>query len=546
MARTPLLRWIQRLAKEHAAAEQLGITPAELREKRTEAAFTRREFLKRSGALGAVVAAAGPAALLRPVPALAASAPRIAIIGAGIAGLNAALTLQDKGLPSTIYEASNQVGGRMHSDRSGYWANGQVSEFCGELIDSGHTTILGLAKRFKLPVVDLLAAQPEGSTDTYWFLGQRYSAAQADIDFGPVRKAAKNDITAAGYPTLWNNYKPAGFALDHMSIHDWIQTRVPGGHISPFGRLLDAAYNIEYGAETTDQSSLNLLYLLAYQPSPQTFAVFGVSDEQFHIDGGNQQLPEAIADALSKGLCRIQLGWRMTAIAKKLDGTVTLNFSNGQIVTADQVILTTPFPVLRTLDTKKAGFDSLKKKAIAELGAGRNAKLQLQFTSRLWNTRGPWGISNGGSTTDLGFQNTWDVTRGQGGATGIIVNYTGGDVAGAFAPVKPYSNADQNPKVAAYARAFLKQFETVFPGITSKWNGKATLSVPLLDPNLLCSYSYWKVGQYTSFAGCEGVPQGAIHFAGEHCSQDFQGFMEGGASEGGRAALEVFHALTGN
>jgi monoamine oxidase len=53
------------------------------------------------------------------------------------------------------------------------------------------------------------------------------------------------------------------------------------------------------------------------------------------------------------------------------------------------------------------------------------------------------------------------------------------------------------------------------------------------------------VGQYTAFAGYEGVAQGAIHFAGEHCSQDFQGFMEGGASEGGRAALEVFHALAG-
>jgi monoamine oxidase len=542
MARTPLLRWIQRLAKEHAAAEQLGITPAELREKRTEAAFTRREFLKRSGALGAVVAAAGPAALLRPARALSASAPRIAIIGAGIAGLNAALTLQDKGLPSTIYEASNQVGGRMHSDRSGYWANGQVSEFCGELIDSGHTTILGLANRFGLPVDDLLSAQPEGSTDTYWFLGERYTAAQADIDFAPVRKAAKNDLTAAGYPTLWNFYKPAGFALDHMSIYDWIQTRVPDGHISPFGRLLDAAYNIEYGAETTDQSSLNLLYLLAYQPSPKTFAVFGVSDEKYHIAGGNQRLPEAMAAALPP----VRLGWRMTAIARKSDGTVALSFSNGETVTADQVILTTPFPVLRTLDTAKAGFDSRKKKAIAELGAGRNAKLQLQFTSRLWNTSGPWGISSGSTTTDLGFQNTWDVTRAQPGATGIIVNYTGGDVAGAFTSPTPYSNAAGNPKVAAYARAFLRQFETVFPGITAKWNGKATLSVPLLDPNLLCSYSYWRVGQYTSFAGYEGVPQGAIRFAGEHCSQDFQGFMEGGASEGKRAALEVFHALTGN
>jgi monoamine oxidase len=67
----------------------------------------------------------------------------LAIVGAGIAGLNAALTLRDKGIGSTVYEASDRIGGRMHSDRSGYWANAQVSEFCGELIDTNHTVILG-------------------------------------------------------------------------------------------------------------------------------------------------------------------------------------------------------------------------------------------------------------------------------------------------------------------------------------------------------------------------------------------------------------------
>ena len=95
-----------------------------------------------------------------------------------------------------------------------------------------------------------------------------------------------------------------------MSVYDWIETRVPGGHASSFGRLLDAAYNEEYGAETTDQSSLNILYLLAYQPSPKGFAVFGVSDENFHIAGGNQQLPEAIADPAPD----VQMSWRMTAV----------------------------------------------------------------------------------------------------------------------------------------------------------------------------------------------------------------------------------------
>ena len=62
---------------------------------------------------------------------------RIAIIGAGIAGLNAALTLQDAGLACSIYEESNCIGGRMHSDTT-TWADGMVSEWCGEFIDGDH------------------------------------------------------------------------------------------------------------------------------------------------------------------------------------------------------------------------------------------------------------------------------------------------------------------------------------------------------------------------------------------------------------------------
>jgi monoamine oxidase len=124
-----------------------------------------------------------------------------------------------------------------------------------------------------------------------------------------------------------------------------------------------------------------------------------------------------------------------------------------------------------------------------------------------------------------------------------MVDYSGGSIAGGYTPSTPYSNAGSNPQVTAYAKAFLKQLEHVFPGITQQWTGKATLSTPFRDPLLNLSYSYWKVGQYTLFGGYEGVPQGNIHFAGEQCSQDFQGFMEGGAAEGIRAAKEILAAL---
>src|SRR5439155_20499149 len=166
MARTPLLTEVQRLAAHF------------------DRQVSRREFIKVTGA------AVGAAAVSGPIATFAAAPPRIAIVGGGIAGLNAALTLQDAGIASTVYEASDRVGGRMHSDspltnpnRISTWDNGQTSEHCGELIDSGHKTILKLANRFSLPTVDLLAAEPNQSSETYYFFGQYYPRAQAIADF---------------------------------------------------------------------------------------------------------------------------------------------------------------------------------------------------------------------------------------------------------------------------------------------------------------------------------------------------------------------------
>src|ERR1700693_2740137 len=291
MARTRLFQKLQRLVSDFDEAERSGRPVEAIQQERRDKGLTRRDFLKVSGAT------VGAAALTGSLPAFAASAPRIAIIGGGIAGLNAALTLQDAGIRSTVYEASDRVGGRMHSDTTS-WLNGQTSEDCGELIDSGHTTILSLAQRFNLSIVDLHAAEPRRSTETYFFDGRYYSAAQANKDFKPVFKNLNADNNAAPSPALYTSFTEAGFDLDHMSLYEWIESRVPGGHGSRMGQLLDVAYNIEYGSETTVQSALNLVYLLGYQPAPAKFSVFGSSDERYHLAGGNEQLPRAIAAAL--------------------------------------------------------------------------------------------------------------------------------------------------------------------------------------------------------------------------------------------------------
>ena len=157
------------------------------------------------------------------------------------------------------------------------------------------------------------------------------------------------------------------------------------------------------------------------------------------------------------------------------------------------------FSVLRTLDYRRAGFDKLKQTAITQLGSGINAKLNVQFNSRIWNSAG----STGSIYTDQPFQSGWDVTRGQAGATGIFVEYPGANVAKSMAQSDPYTTTDTNSQVTKFAQQLLTQMEPIFPGISNQWNRKAMLSTPFTDPNFLCSYSFWKPGQYTGFSGYE-------------------------------------------
>lgn len=572
MAHSPLIRFLRRLLLEHRDTEGLGLTVEAVRERRAAARTTRRQLLIGSAAAATLAwacsdpdegapAGASDAGVDATDPRLDAGSdalgdgsvappPRIAIVGAGIAGLTCALTLKDQGVTATVYDISkHRVGGRMVTERGSEptgcnschvapslatntsWDDAQVTDIYGELIDSGHTTIRDLAKRFQLTLTDALAAEPEGSTETWYFKAGYYDPADANADFAAVYAQLQKDAEDAGWPVTYDTANDAARALDAMSVYDWIEARVPGGHASRLGMLLDAAYAMEFAADTKDQSALNILSMLA--GSPEELTVLGESDEQYRIQGGVDQLPRAIADVLGIGTA-VQLGWAMKAIAKEADGTYTLTFmvdGAERIVTADYVVLAIPFATLRELDFAKAGFDALKERAIREQGAGRSNKLQLQFKKRLWNESGPWGISSGTTYSDTGYQLTWDPTRGQPGPSGILAAFCGGSAAAAKRLNHPYGNTGV-PAVIKDAEDVLAQLEPVFPGITSQWNGKACSSMPHLDPRFRGSYAYYKVGQTTAFCGYERVPQGNVYFCGEHTSVESLGFMEGAAAEG--------------
>ena len=100
---------------------------------------------------------------------------------------------------------------------------------------------------------------------------------------------------------------------------------MPGGLASRLGQLLDVAYVIEYGAEATDQSALNLIYLLGAVGQGQ-LRLFGPSNEKYKVRGGNDRIVSALAAALAG---RVATGKALEAIRAARGSGWTLDFDDG-------------------------------------------------------------------------------------------------------------------------------------------------------------------------------------------------------------------------
>lgn len=501
----------------------------------------RAEFVR---GLGMALGAAAAPQFVASAASRARERERVAIVGAGIAGLVTAMRLRDAGIDATIYESSSRVGGRMHSERS-YWEDGQHTEWCGAMVDTTHATMHSLARRFGLRLLDTYAARPPRARDTCYLNGSYYSMADADRDFAKIYPILQEQLGRVSSATTYANATPAARRLDLMSMREWIGLYVPGGLDSQLGRLIDESYRNEYGRDTSDLSALNLVMQLGQQRSYERnrqMNVLGYSDQRYILADGSQALPEAIAGWLPAG--SILLERRLVAIRRTTAGTYELRFDRSgsqDVVYADRVVLTMPFIVLRAVDYSGANFDAPKINAIENLGYGYHTKLHLQFDRRAWmRASHPWPEPTTGQIwTTLSVQSALDYSLGQRGRRGLIEVFTAADPAMLDTPAMPYARIVESPAVDRHVRGFFNELARIWPGVSSTWNGKATFGNAQADPNIRASYSCWLVGQCTTIAGHEARAQGRVHFAGEHTSVDYQGFMEGGAESGLRAADEV-------
>jgi monoamine oxidase len=457
---------------------------------------------------------------------------KVVIIGAGMAGLNAGYQLAKAGIKATVYEGSHRLGGRILTHYGDALQMGIHPEFGGDFIDSNHEDMLALAKEFDLELTDMYAESKAANLihETYFFDGRHISEEEIIREFKKIAPKIQKDAESLGedYDT------PAALVFDKMTLKEYISALKCSQWLKD---IFTAAYLAEFGLDTSEQSAINFLDMIDSDTS-EGFKIFGDSDEKYRIKEGNSKLIEHLSGKLEGS---IHLKSMLTAISNK-EGAYTLSFKDKEDVQADYIIITIPFTMLRDVQLDLSDMTADKMNSIQELGYGQNNKLFLGYQDRPWRE----GKNNYyGYLFHKDIHDGWDSSSIKSVASnkGVYCCFFGGNESMALSKValhNPHAPATHIWKTDLPQKEidkYVGQLDEVFPGSKKGYVNKHVFACWSSYPFVKASYTCPKPGQWNTAMLYTSEPIGDVYFAGEHCSVDYQGFMNG-AAETGRIAAE--------
>jgi monoamine oxidase len=450
--------------------------------------------------------------------------PEIVVVGGGIAGLSALHTLKKKGIKPTLYEASNRIGGRMMT-LNNYFAPDLNTELGGEFIDTYHLDLISLAKEFNLDLVDLRKDDPS-LREVLFFGGKKFTETELVKEIKPFADQLRRDLDR--FP---ENLEDISFRenetwseIDHLSIPQYLDQIGVKGWLKAFYINQMSGY---YTMDAQMQSAVNLFLLL--QLPDESHSESDNQSEVFKIKGGSQALTRAMHQSLQD---QIKMGYSLIEIHKNKGNSYTAVFDyrgDKKSIRADYLILCIPFTKLREVKTFGFHWSTTKNECIQKLGYGNGGKIILGLKERIWRNYG----CHGGVLADIPAYSTWDSSRLQPGSTGTLTIFGGASIGNDAAQLRASEIKDK----------YLPGLEEIWPGFEKSHNDilhKFSWQDYYFN---LGSYTSYQVGQWSAFGGIEKEPEGSVFFAGEHCSIQFQGYMNGGAQTGRQAAEKVLNYI---
>jgi monoamine oxidase len=400
------------------------------------------------------------------------------VVGAGFAGLAAAVALADTGLEPLVLEARDRVGGRVHSRRL---ANGAVVELGAEFVEDDHQTLVDTAGRLGLAMAP--AGMAYGDRDPRGGRGADRATVLAEV----ARLASL--LAGRPGPDLWGRSVAevlAGLPLD-PAAREAIAARLQVSAAQPV-EALSAAVLGHAGSSFSTRESLR-------------------------VGGGNQGIALGLAGRLGGA---VHLGAPVGAVAWSGQGVRVA--ADGAEVAADACLLAVPASVIGRIRFDPP-LPAWKTDALGRVVYGHAAKLFVP----LRRVPPPSAVL---SVPDHYW--TW-TARGADGTVQPVVS--------AFAGSAPALAALE---VAVGPATWRRRLAALRPDLDL--DDAAVLSTWDDDPWIQAAYSTRTPAFDPGDPAVLARPVGPLHFAGEHTAGPWSGLMEGALRSGHRAAAELLEA----
>lgn len=452
---------------------------------------------------------------------------RILVLGAGLAGLTAAWELDQAGHEVVIVEVQTRPGGRILTLREGF-TPGLSAEAGAMSFSDSYQHLMHYIRLFQIPHASLATAavRSTSASPLYYLRGKRLQTDQGGTVNWPFELTDKE--RALGQMGILHNYI--------LSLLEGVDDPTPPYTFPDWARPYDQKTLLELAAERGASRGAQELIRhtlwfggLRHDESAAAcllpdLSLFYRGQPAYGFPGGVDTLPLAFAARLRN---RIRYGTEVVRIEQGRERVeVIVKTGNGlDRLTADRVVCTIPFPVLRHIEVNPP-LSPPKREVVFGLEYSSVTRVYLQVSQRFWESEGV----TGGALTDLPIGQVQEhpiFRMGTEGGRTLLEAHVRGEVA----PQLDAMTEDER------LRFVLAEMEKVHPGVSQYYEGGRSKSWQ----NDLWSrgaFSSFRPGQMTDWLPKIIRPEGRIHFAGEHTSI-YPTTMEGAIESGARAAREI-------
>jgi monoamine oxidase len=444
---------------------------------------------------------------------------RVVVVGAGLAGLTAALEVAAAGAEVIVLEARDRVGGRTHGVTV---STSAVADGGAAYLGVRHTELLALVREHGLG----LASTAMAGDSTFLVSDRRTTTASRmppldAVALGDLFDRLEDLVAEVRPDAPWQS--PHARRLDGLSAGRWLADVVK----HPDARTFFPLFIGEMMA--ADPSTISVLHMAFYLRSGggiRFLNAFEGGAQQWRIDGGAHLLCLALAERLGE---RVRLRHPVHRIDQNADEVVVQCVRHTSKTLseyrADRVVVAIPPVLAQRIEFRPA---LRAPRATAATGHGCAVKVHLSYPAPLWRDGGlsGWSVSTNGPLLSTVDDSPPDESAG------ILTGFVTGAAASAFSAL---SARRQKEAVLAHTHRLFPQLPPPTKYTVTDWLAEKY--------SRGCYAALFGLGDWLRLGPRLTEPHGRVHWAGTETSLEFFGLMEGAIRSGRRVAAELIHGV---